>query len=110
MDGTSLPPDVLWSGIIGSVVAAVLGALVALGVVWLTNRHQSDLARQARKEAAIQAERQLEAQEKGLREQLQAQESGLREQLEEQKRESSRVREIAAIDRKSTRLNSSHWE
>lgn len=94
---TSLPPDVLWSGIIGSVVAAVLGALVALGIVMITNRHQSDLATQARREAAAQADRQLEAQEKGLREQLQAQERGLREQLEEQKRESSRVREIAAI-------------
>lgn len=43
----------LWSGCIGSFVAAVVGGLVALMVVRLTNSHQSRLAAKARVVAAI---------------------------------------------------------
>jgi len=42
----------LWSGVIGSFAAAVVGGLVALGVVRLTNRQQSRLAKDARARAA----------------------------------------------------------
>lgn len=42
----------LWSGAIGSFVAAVIGGLVALAIVRLTNSHQSTLAREARQHAA----------------------------------------------------------
>lgn len=43
----------LWSGAIGSFVAAVLGGLVALVVVRLTNSQQRRLAAEARERAAI---------------------------------------------------------
>ena len=46
-------PEVLWSGVIGSLFAAVMGGLVALVVVRLTNRNQSRLAAEAREKAAI---------------------------------------------------------
>ncbi|MBD1593711.1 hypothetical protein HC744_16905 [Arthrobacter sp. S1_S22] len=41
-----------WNGAIGAFVAAVVGGLVVLGVVRLTNSHQSDLASSARERAA----------------------------------------------------------
>lgn len=43
----------VWNGAIGAFVAAVIGGLVALGVVRLTNRHQSRLAMEQREKAAI---------------------------------------------------------
>lgn len=43
----------LWDGVFGAFVAAVVGGLVALFVVRLTNRHQSRLAVEAREKAAI---------------------------------------------------------
>lgn len=43
----------LWSGIFGAFVAAVVGGLVALLVVRLTNSHQSHLAHRAREVAAL---------------------------------------------------------
>lgn len=43
----------LWGGVIGSFVAAVLGGLVALLVVRLTNRQQQRSAEEARETAAI---------------------------------------------------------
>ena len=43
----------LWSGVIGSFIAAVVGGLVALMVVRLTNGHQSKLAARGRVIAAI---------------------------------------------------------
>jgi hypothetical protein len=43
----------LWSGLIGAGVAAVFGAIVAIAVVVLTNRHQTKLDRDARERAAI---------------------------------------------------------
>lgn len=43
----------LWSGLFGSFVAALIGGLVALLVVRLTNGHQSRLAVEAREKAAI---------------------------------------------------------
>lgn len=42
----------LWGGVIGSFVAAILGGLVALIVVRLTNRHQSRIAATGREHAA----------------------------------------------------------
>lgn len=51
-DGTEIWA-VLWSGAVGSFIAAVLGGLVALAVVRLTNRHQSRLAAESREKAAI---------------------------------------------------------
>lgn len=45
--------EALWDGAIGSLAAAFIGGLVALGVTWLTNRHQSRLAAEAREKAAI---------------------------------------------------------
>lgn len=43
----------LWSGVIGSFVAAVIGGLVALVVVKLSNAHQSKLAAEQREKTAI---------------------------------------------------------
>lgn len=43
----------MWDGTFGSLAAAIIGGLVALGVVRLTNRHQSRLASEARERAAI---------------------------------------------------------
>lgn len=43
----------LWSGAIGSFTAAVIGGLVALLVVRLTNKNQARLAAEAREKAAI---------------------------------------------------------
>ncbi|UKA59182.1 hypothetical protein [Arthrobacter sp. FW306-2-2C-D06B] len=43
----------LWSGTFGAFVAAIIGGLVALVVVRLTNRHQSKLAAQGRVLAAL---------------------------------------------------------
>lgn len=43
----------LWSGVIGSFIAAVIGGLVALMVVRLTNGHQSKTAAKGRVVAAI---------------------------------------------------------
>ncbi|MCQ1951594.1 hypothetical protein NNX28_16880 [Arthrobacter sp. zg-Y859] len=48
-----IEPNVLWSGAIGSLVAALIGGLVALGVVRLTNKNQARLAGEAREKAAI---------------------------------------------------------
>lgn len=45
--------SLLWSGVLGSFVAAVVGGLVALFVVRLTNAHQTRLSREAREKAAM---------------------------------------------------------
>lgn len=47
----------IWNGAIGAFVAAVLGAFVALGVVIMSNRHQSHLGDLARTEARTEAEK-----------------------------------------------------
>lgn len=43
----------LWSGTVGAFLAALIGGLVALAVVRLTNRSQARLAAEAREKAAI---------------------------------------------------------
>lgn len=43
----------LWSGTLGSFIAAIVGGLVALGVVRLTDRQQRKIAAEAREIAAI---------------------------------------------------------
>ena len=46
-------PNVLWSGALGSLVAAIIGGLVALTVVRMTNGHQSRLATERSEKAAL---------------------------------------------------------
>jgi hypothetical protein len=72
----------LWSGTIGAAFSAVLAALVAVGVVVLTNKLQRDLAEKA-----------MAKNDKIAAEQL----DHARQQLEEQREEASRAREYAAI-------------
>ncbi|MFE4196416.1 hypothetical protein ACFRJ9_11170 [Paenarthrobacter sp. NPDC056912] len=76
----------LLNGFVGASVAAVLGALVALGVVILTNRFQ-------RKQSA----KVLTEQRAGLERQLSEQRAALERQLQEQRDEASRQREFLAI-------------
>lgn len=77
----------LWSGVIGSIVAAGVGALVALMVVTLSNRHQSALAERALLESRQQA----------------------KAQLEEQRREAGKAREVAAVADFVAAADKLHW-
>ena len=87
----------LWSGFIGSVTGAIAATLVALLVVWLTNRHQRALAEDAAKNQAELAEKQLSEQRSSLEAQLRQQQEGLNRQLHEQRLEARRERERAAM-------------
>lgn len=71
----------LWSGVIGTIAAAVISVFVALLVVNRTNAHQSALSAHALKQ---QKERDDKA--------LEVQRAALQEQLNEQRREASRLR------------------
>lgn len=71
----------LWSG----AFAAAGSGVIAVLVLYWSNRHQSKLAERARRQAAHLAAEQLEAQEQGLR-----------RQLDEQRAEASKARYFAA--------------
>jgi len=87
----------LWSGFIGSVVGAIAAALVALLVVWLTNRHQTLLAKRATDQQAELFQKQLEEQRAALDSQLAHQQETLKRQLDEQRLEARRERERSAM-------------
>ena len=76
----------LWSGVIGAALSAVLAALVAVLVVWRTNKHQSKLAATA-----------LRRQAKSAKKALKSQRRLLQEQLDEQRRSELNNRALEAI-------------
>lgn len=87
----------LWSGFIGSVVGAIAATLVAVLVVWLTNQHQTSLAKKATDQQAELFEKQMEEQRTALASQLAHQQEALKRQLDEQRSEARRERERSAM-------------
>lgn len=78
----------LWSGFIGALVSAVLAALVAVLVVWRTNKHQSGLAKSA-----------LAAQREDAATALKVQRDLLERQIREQREEARRAERHQALAR-----------
>lgn len=76
----------LWNGVIGAALSAVLAALVAVFVVWRTNKHQSSLA-----ETALAAQREDAATA------LKVQRDLLERQIREQREESRRAEKTRAL-------------
>lgn len=63
----------LWNGVVGAALSAVLAALVAVFVVWRTNKYQGKQSALARSDAYVQSEKALRVQREGLERQLQHQ-------------------------------------
>lgn len=76
----------LWNGVIGTALSAVLAALVAVFVVWRTNKHQTSLARTA-----------LTAQREDAATALEVQRELLERQIVEQREESRRAERTQAL-------------
>lgn len=87
----------LWSGFNGSLVGALAAALVALLVVWRTNKHQTSLAEKAAKKQSELFHKQLAEQRTALDAQLRQQQEALNRQLHEQRMEARRERERSAM-------------
>lgn len=77
---------VVWNGLIGALIAAVLAAGVAMLVVLLSTNHQTKLAKAERR-----------AQQNAAIKELKQQSDSLKLQLAEQRAEASKARETAAI-------------
>lgn len=86
----------LWSAVIGAIIAGGTAAGVALWVLGRTNTHQAQLANEESDRQDDRAKKQLDEQRKDLERQLLEQRKDLEKQLKDQKNQASMARRIDA--------------